>query len=158
MGEEDAQSEDRLQIRRRLHRRAAEERPSRSAAGPQHHPEAVPSAIEVISYQMPAFKVAGGFLVYLGAWKEHYSLYPASDALVAAFKGALTPYRASKGTLRFPLSEPVPVKLMQVVDDNLRARRCYERNGFAATDRTSVRERDGAVELQMERRVLGALR
>ena len=94
----------------------------------------------------------------ISAWKEHYSLYPASDALVAAFKGALTPYRASKGTLRFPLSEPVPVKLMQVVDDNLRARRCYERNGFAATDRTSVRERDGAVELQMERRVLGALR
>jgi len=120
--------------------------------------KAVPSAIEVISYQMPAFKVAGGFFVYLGAWKDHYSLYPASDALVAAFKGALTPYRASKGTLRFPLSEPVPVKLMQVVDDNLRARRCYERNGFAATDRTSVRERDGAVELQMERRVLGALR
>ena len=49
--------------------------------------------------------------MYLAAWKEHYSLYPASDALVAAFKGALTPYRTSKGTLRFPLSEPVPAKL-----------------------------------------------
>jgi uncharacterized protein YdhG (YjbR/CyaY superfamily) len=75
--------------------------------------KAVPSAVEVISYQIPAFKVAGGFFLYLGAWKEHYSLYPASDALVAAFKGALTPYRASKGTLRFPLSEPVPAKLIE---------------------------------------------
>jgi hypothetical protein len=40
-----------------------------------------------------------------------YSLYPASDELMAAFKGELTPYRVSKGTLRFLLSEPVPVKL-----------------------------------------------
>ena len=75
--------------------------------------KAVPTAVEVISYQMPAFKVAGGFFLYLGGWKEHYSLYPASDALVAAFKGALTPYRASKGTLRFPLSEPVPATLIE---------------------------------------------
>jgi len=49
----------------------------------------------------------------LWGWKQHYSLYPASDALVAAFKGALTPYRVSKGTLRFPLSEPVPAKLIE---------------------------------------------
>jgi uncharacterized protein YdhG (YjbR/CyaY superfamily) len=74
---------------------------------------AVPSGVEVISYQMPAFKVAGGVFLYLGGWKEHYSLYPASDALVAAFKGALTPYRASKGTLRFPVSEPVPATLIK---------------------------------------------
>ena len=62
---------------------------------------------------MLAFKVAGGFFLYLGGWKEHYSLYPASDALVAAFKGALTPYRASKGTLRFRVSEPVEAKLIE---------------------------------------------
>jgi uncharacterized protein YdhG (YjbR/CyaY superfamily) len=75
--------------------------------------KAVPTAVEVISYQMPAFKVAKGPFLYLGGWKEHYSIYPASDALVAAFKGALTPYRASKGTLRFPLSESVPAKLIE---------------------------------------------
>ena len=75
--------------------------------------KAVPTAVEVISYQMPAFKVAGRSFLCLGGWKEHYSLYPASDALVAAFKGALTPYRASKGTLRFPLSEPVPATLIE---------------------------------------------
>jgi len=64
---------------------------------------AVPSSVEVISYQMPAFKIAGGaFFLCLGGWKAHYSQYPASDALMAAFRGALTPYRASKGTQRFP--------------------------------------------------------
>jgi uncharacterized protein YdhG (YjbR/CyaY superfamily) len=62
---------------------------------------------------MPTFKVAEGAFLCLGGWKEHYSLYPASDALVAACKGALTPYRVSKGTLRFPLSEPVPAQLIE---------------------------------------------
>jgi len=75
--------------------------------------KAVPTAVEVISYQMPTFKVAEGAFLCVGGWKEHYSLYPASDALVAAFKGALTPYRVSKGTLRFPLSEPVPATLIE---------------------------------------------
>jgi uncharacterized protein YdhG (YjbR/CyaY superfamily) len=75
--------------------------------------KAVPTAVEVISYQIAAFKVAKRPFLWLAAWKEHYSLYPASEALVAAFKGALTPYRASKGTLRFPLTEPVPGKLIE---------------------------------------------
>src|SRR5262245_34397153 len=75
--------------------------------------KAVPTAVEIISYQMPAYKVAEGPFLCLGGWKQHYSLYPASDALVAAFKGALTPNRVSKGTLRFPLSEPVPAKLIE---------------------------------------------
>src|SRR5262245_37418223 len=75
--------------------------------------KAVPGAVEIISYQMPAYKVPEGPFLCVGGWKEHYSLYPASDALVAAFKGALTPYRVSKGTLRFPLSEPVPGKLIE---------------------------------------------
>ncbi|HKW00101.1 MAG TPA: DUF1801 domain-containing protein [Vicinamibacterales bacterium] len=74
--------------------------------------EGVPSAVEFISYQMPAYKVAGGAFLSLGAWKSHYSLYPASDALMAAFKGALEPYRAGRGTLRFPMSEPVPAAMI----------------------------------------------
>jgi uncharacterized protein YdhG (YjbR/CyaY superfamily) len=74
--------------------------------------KAVPSATEVISYQIPAFRLDGRIALFLAGWKEHYSLYPADDELVAAFKGALAPYRASKGTLRFPLSEPVPAALI----------------------------------------------
>jgi len=75
--------------------------------------KAVPRAIEVISYQMPAYKIPEGSLLGLAAWKEHYSIYPASDELMAAFKGKLTSYRTSKGTLRFPLTEPVPVRLIE---------------------------------------------
>ena len=54
-------------------------------------------------------------MLYFAAWKQHYSLYPASDELVAAFRGAVTPNRVSKGTLRFPLSELGPVKLVERV-------------------------------------------
>src|SRR5262249_12083943 len=75
--------------------------------------KAVPSAVEFISYQMPAYKVAEGPFLGLAGWKQHYSLYPASAVLLLACKDALMPYKVSKATLRFPLSEPVPVKLIQ---------------------------------------------
>jgi len=74
--------------------------------------KAVPDAEECISYQIPAFKLHGRVLLYFAGWKEHYSVYPASDAMVAAFDGELDAYRVSKGTLRFPLSDPVPTKLI----------------------------------------------
>lgn len=77
--------------------------------------KALPGAVEVISYQVPTYKINGGYVVYFAGWKEHFSIYPASDDLVAAFKKELTPYRVSKGTLRFSLSEPVPVKLIERV-------------------------------------------
>ena len=74
--------------------------------------KATPDAEECISYQIPAFKLHGRVLLYFAGWKEHYSVYPASDAMTAAFEGELDAYRVSKGTLRFPLSEPVPTKLI----------------------------------------------
>jgi len=75
--------------------------------------KAVPGAEETISYQMPAYKLPGGPVLYFAGWKKHYSLYPASTELVAAFKEDLAPYEVKKGTIRFPLSEPVPVKLIE---------------------------------------------
>ena len=75
--------------------------------------KAVPGAEEAISYQMPAFKLNGRYVLYFAGWKQHYSLYPSTDPLVAAFKDELAPYEVNgKGTIRFPLSEPVPVKLI----------------------------------------------
>jgi uncharacterized protein YdhG (YjbR/CyaY superfamily) len=76
---------------------------------------ALPGAEEAISYQIPTYKLHGGYVVYFAGWKQHYSLYPASERLVAAFKDDLAPYEVSKGTIRFPLSEPVPVKLIERV-------------------------------------------
>jgi uncharacterized protein YdhG (YjbR/CyaY superfamily) len=75
--------------------------------------KAVPAAEEVISYQIPAFKLHGKPVVYFAAWKDHYSLYPSNTRLVAAFKDKLEGYERAKGTIRFPLSEPVPVKLIE---------------------------------------------
>jgi uncharacterized protein YdhG (YjbR/CyaY superfamily) len=75
--------------------------------------KAVPEALEVISYQIPGYRLNDSRLIYFAGWKEHYSLYPATDALVAEFKKELAPYDRSKGTIRFPLSEPVPVDLIE---------------------------------------------
>ncbi|MEZ0281608.1 iron chaperone [Methyloceanibacter sp.] len=75
--------------------------------------KALPAAEEVISYQIPAYKLRGQAVVYFAGWKQHYSLYPASAALVKAFKTELAPYELSKGTIRFPLGETVPAKLIE---------------------------------------------
>jgi uncharacterized protein YdhG (YjbR/CyaY superfamily) len=75
--------------------------------------KAVPGAEEVISYQIPAYKVRGGRVLYFAGWKKHYSLYPATEQLVAALRDELAPYELRKGTIRFPLSEPIPVKLIE---------------------------------------------
>ncbi len=75
--------------------------------------KAVPAAEETISYQMPTYKLPEGPVLFFAGWKKHYSLYPASPELVAAFKDELAPYEVNKGTIRFPLSEPVPVKLIE---------------------------------------------
>ena len=74
---------------------------------------ALPKAEELISYQIPAYKLHGERVLFFAGWKKHYSLYPASERLVAAFKGELAPYEISKGTIRFPLSEPIPAKLIE---------------------------------------------
>ena|SRR5437899_1496519 len=57
--------------------------------------KAVPAAEEVISYQIPVYKLNGVPVLYFAGWKQHYSLYPASDALVAAFKDELARYELS---------------------------------------------------------------
>jgi uncharacterized protein YdhG (YjbR/CyaY superfamily) len=75
--------------------------------------KALPGSDEVISYQIPAYKLNGSSVLYFAGWKQHYSLYPLSEGLVAAFGKELAPYELSKGTIRFPLSEPVPVRLIE---------------------------------------------
>ena len=73
---------------------------------------AVPGAEEVISYQIPAYKLRGGPVLFFAGWRRHYSLYPATKRVVAAFKHELAPYEVSKGTIRFPISQPVPTRLI----------------------------------------------
>ncbi len=75
--------------------------------------KAVPEAEELISYQMPVYRLNGGPVLYFAGWKQHYSLYPLGDAVAAEFQKELAAYEMSRGTIRLPLSEPVPVKLIQ---------------------------------------------
>src|SRR6266545_7133302 len=88
--------------------------------------KALPRSEEVISYKIPAYKLRGEVVLYFAGWKKHYSLYPAGERVVAAFKDDLAPYEVKKGTIRFPLAEPVPVKLIEGIA-RLRAREVAER-------------------------------
>jgi uncharacterized protein YdhG (YjbR/CyaY superfamily) len=78
--------------------------------------KAVPEAEEVISYGIGAFKLRGRVMLYFAGWREHYSLYPSNAALEAKFAKQLAPYELShKGTIRFPIDKPVPVKLIAAI-------------------------------------------
>jgi uncharacterized protein YdhG (YjbR/CyaY superfamily) len=72
----------------------------------------VPAAGETISYQMPTITFNGRYLVYFAAWKHHLSLYPVPTA-DDAFEQELAPYRASKGTVKFPIGKPIPYDLIE---------------------------------------------
>jgi uncharacterized protein YdhG (YjbR/CyaY superfamily) len=94
----------------------------------------VPRAEEVISYQIPAYKLRGGPVLFFVAWKQHYSLYPATAPLVAALQDDLAPHLVHKATLRFPLSEPVPVRLIARIA-KFRAKEVAERERAKAEGR-----------------------
>lgn len=75
---------------------------------------AAPDATESIAYDMPALRSRGGqFVVSYAAYKNHYSLFPASQTVVAALGDELTPYLAGKATVRFPTSRPIPLDLVR---------------------------------------------
>jgi len=74
---------------------------------------AAPEATETISYQMPAFKDQGRFLVSYAAFKDHCSLFPASEAVIEELGEELKPYFSGKGTIRFQASKPLPAALVK---------------------------------------------
>jgi len=59
--------------------------------------KALPGAEEVISYRIPAYRLHGGIVLYFAGWKQHYSLYPAGERMIALFKDQLASYKVSKG-------------------------------------------------------------
>jgi len=72
--------------------------------------KAAPDAVEVISYQMPAFK-QNGILVWFAAYANHIGFYPAASG-IEAFKKEFTGYKWSKGAVQFPVDSPMPLDLI----------------------------------------------
>ena len=72
--------------------------------------EVAPRAEEMISYNMPAFKLQG-MLVWYASYKKHICFYPKAGA-IEAFKKELSVYKGAKGSVQFPVDEPLPLKLI----------------------------------------------
>jgi len=74
--------------------------------------KAAPEAVEAISYQMPKFKLHGRNLVHFAAWKNHIGFYPQPSGALA-FEKELRRYKRAKGSVQFPLDEPIPFDLVE---------------------------------------------
>ena len=72
---------------------------------------AAPKADEKISYGIPTFTMSGKYLIYFAGWKSHISIYPIPVG-DDAFNQEVAPYVSGKGTLKFPLDKPIPLKLI----------------------------------------------
>ncbi len=75
--------------------------------------EAAPEAEETISYQLPTFKLKGN-LIHFGAFKNHIGLYPTPSGM-EQFKVALSAYENAKGSVKFPLNQPLPWDLIREI-------------------------------------------
>ncbi|MDP1715125.1 MAG: DUF1801 domain-containing protein [Anaerolineales bacterium] len=88
---------------------------------------AAPDAREKISYQIAAFELNGRNLVHFAGWKNHIAMYPIPSGS-EAFDKEVSQYAGGKGTLKFPLDKPLPLKLigkivkMRIADNLEKAR------------------------------------
>ncbi len=72
-----------------------------------------PTAEEIISYQMPTFYLNGN-LVHFAAFKNHIGFYPAPSG-IEAFKQELSQYKGAKGSVQFPIDQPLPMELIKKI-------------------------------------------
>lgn len=75
--------------------------------------EAAPDAKEKISYQMPTFALHGN-LVHFAAFKNHIGFYPTPNG-IDAFQEELSGYKGAKGSIQFPLHQPMPYELISKI-------------------------------------------
>ncbi|MGN6800943.1 MAG: DUF1801 domain-containing protein [Ginsengibacter sp.] len=108
--------------------------------------KAAPKAEETISYGMPAFKYKGRVIIYFAGYKNHIGVY-ATPSAHEAFNKELSVYKQGRGSVQFPLDQPMPLDLIsrmvkfkvkqqdEPVDDFLAglsapARRALQNNGI----------------------------
>lgn len=74
--------------------------------------ELAPDATETISYAIPTFDMRGRHLVHFAGYERHIGLYPTPTGM-EEFKADLAPYKQGKGSVQFPLGEPLPIDLIR---------------------------------------------
>jgi uncharacterized protein YdhG (YjbR/CyaY superfamily) len=72
----------------------------------------IPDAEECLSYGMPAFKVEGKTVAGFAAFKNHLSYLPHSGSVLLALAHELAGYEGTKGSLHFPIDQPLPAPLV----------------------------------------------
>jgi len=72
--------------------------------------QAAPDAVETINYQVPTYQLKGN-LVHFAAYKNHIGFYPAPSG-IETFKDELAGYKGAKGSVQFPINEPLPLDLI----------------------------------------------
>jgi uncharacterized protein YdhG (YjbR/CyaY superfamily) len=101
---------------------------------------AIGDAEEIISYQIPAYRLPGGTVLHFAGWKQHYSLYPITEEIIETLASQLGPYEVNhKGTIRFPLSAPVPAGLITRIA-KLRLEELRAREGAKAKAKPAARK------------------
>ena len=75
--------------------------------------QAAPDAQEAITYRMPTF-VLNGNLVHFAAYRSHLGFYPTPSG-ITAFRKELARYKSAKGSVQFPLDQPMPLKLIRKI-------------------------------------------
>lgn len=83
--------------------------------------KAAPEATETVSYGIPCFNVNGKYVVYFAGWTHHISVYPVPEG-DDDLQQAMLSYQSGKGTLKFPLDQPIPYDLIKKVTVALVAR------------------------------------
>ena len=71
-----------------------------------------PGATETISYAIPTFDLNGKHLVHFAGYAKHIGFYPTGSG-VEAFREELKPYKSAKGSVQFPLGQPLPTELIR---------------------------------------------
>ncbi|WP_370573205.1 iron chaperone [Methanomethylovorans sp.] len=94
--------------------------------------ESAPEAEEAISYGMPTFKLNGN-LVHFAAYKNHIGFYPTPSGIIA-FKGELSSYKQAKGSVQFPIDEPIPFDIVkQIVEFRVKENKAKTGNKKTST-------------------------
>ena len=78
--------------------------------------EEAPDAQEKINYGIPTFTLGGGNLVHFAAFKKHIGFYPTPSG-IEHFKDELSAYEGAKGSVKFPLDQPIPYDLFRRITE-----------------------------------------